>query len=66
MRAETEPSPGGTEAAQTCGQNNTAKVLAENEQGPMSDKEETFSKYIILGVHSPALVDKPSDVTSQS
>lgn len=66
MRAETEPSPGGTEAAQTCGQNNTAKVLAENEQGPVSDKEATFSKYIILGVHSPALVDKPSDVTSQS
>lgn len=66
MRAETEPSPGGIEAAQTCGQNNTAKVLAENEQGPMSDKEATFRKYIILGVHSPALVDKPSDVTSQS
>lgn len=66
MRAETEPSPGGIEAAQTCGQNSTTKVLAENEQGPMLDKEATFRKHTVLGVHSPSLADKPSDVTSQS
>lgn len=48
------------------GRTTQLKVLAENEQGLVWDKEATFRKYIILGVCSPTLVDEPSNVTSQS
>lgn len=48
------------------GRTTQLKVLAENEQGLVWDKEATFRKYIILGVCSPTLVDEPSNVASQS